>query len=772
MNEYDFTNLNPNEFETLANDLLGNLYAVHIERFKPGKDLGIDGRFFCFKENDTTIIQCKHYATSGLKNLIHDLTKIELGKIEKLSPGKYIIATSVKLSPQDKEKIKNSLSPFIKSTSDIFGKEDLNALLRQFPNVEKAHYKLWIASSSVLSHFLNAKIYNASQNIIAGAYDKCKNYVITDSHSQAKDKINSTHTLVVTGDPGVGKTTLAEQLCLEFVADGYDFYAIANDIDEGFSVFSKDNKQVFYFDDFLGKNYIETLRFNEDSKIMQFINLISKSKNKKFVLTSRTNILDQGYRLGPSFTHEKIKNREYILDISRYSATDKAKILYSFLWRSDLNKDFLGRIIEDKEYLKIIHHRNYNPRLLEFITSSDHVNLSKPNSYLEFIENSLDNPSGIWKHPYIAQLDDSSRAVVDLIVFGNGNITEDSLRKAYHNFLNSGLQNSRTNISKDFDSTMSILSRSFVKKTYIIDINKKSDSTKHEEAIKYSPFNPSISDFIYSQYSKDYMHIADMILLYEGDEGVRFLEKSVLSNTELANNVAKIICEKKKNDHIFCNTIKYIRIGNLLDENSFHEIFKDFKIKQLGECISKISLISDEVLDFCYKFLSLPDMNHSEQDICDLFLTILDCDMQYYGILSMSSMLEAHIPQAFHDEIVEKYYIKVLDAWKYERLEDFASDNVEKFTTESSIQYEDGFDISYDIDEDKLAFLIAEDTAELYTPIEQSDVKDLLYYIDLESIVSSHYQNSSDDDRSGGHYSSGEQDIHGIFEGFLSAKFG
>ena len=49
MNEYDFTNLNPNEFETLANDLLSRLYNLHIESFKPGKDLGIDGDFFVLK---------------------------------------------------------------------------------------------------------------------------------------------------------------------------------------------------------------------------------------------------------------------------------------------------------------------------------------------------------------------------------------------------------------------------------------------------------------------------------------------------------------------------------------------------------------------------------------------------------------------------------------------------------------------------------------------------------------------------------------------------
>ena len=773
MNEYDFTNLNPNEFETLANDLLSRLYNLHIESFKPGKDLGIDGRFFRFENSPATIIQCKHYALSGFTKLLYDLTNTEIPKIKKLSPEKYIVTTSVPLSPQEKEKIKENMFPFIVNTSDIFGKEDLNSLLRQFPEVEKTHYKLWIASSAVLSQFLNAKIYNASQSVIADAYDKCANYVITSSHSQAKEKINTTNVLVITGDPGVGKTTLAEQLCLEFVADGYEFFAITNDIEDGFAVLTRESKQIFYFDDFLGKNYIETLRFNEDSRIMQFINTVAKSKHKKFILTSRTNILDQGYRVGPSFANGNIKNKEYLIDVSQYNHIDKAKILYSFLWRSDLTKDFLEQIIARQEYVNIIYHRNYNPRLLEFITSSEHVDLSTHNLYLQFIENALKNPAGIWEHPYNAQLDDASRAVVDLITFGNGNVAGDSLRKAYYNFQNSGLKNNKTHLANDFDSVMSILSRSFIKRTCALEATHQTLKYNQKDKIKFSLFNPSISDYVLSRYNTDYWHIADMIMLYEDDDGVIFLENAVLHNKELVKNVAKIICDRKKDDAIFCNSTNYLRIGNLLDSEDFNLLFKKYELSQVCKCIEENKVINEELLNFCNKILTLQSINCSEQYVANLIFAALECDMEYYDIINMSSILEAHLPENFHDEIVEKYYSKLLDAWKYLRLEEFAADNVEKFTTKSYVQYEDDCDIEFTIDEDKLASLIAEDTADLYTPIDISDVKDLLYYIDLESIVSDYYCQASDDESGGGGgYSSGKQDIHGIFEGFLTAKFG
>ncbi len=43
---YDFKTLNDKEFEHLVADLLSHQLGMRIERFRPGKDKGVDGRFF------------------------------------------------------------------------------------------------------------------------------------------------------------------------------------------------------------------------------------------------------------------------------------------------------------------------------------------------------------------------------------------------------------------------------------------------------------------------------------------------------------------------------------------------------------------------------------------------------------------------------------------------------------------------------------------------------------------------------------------------------
>lgn len=760
MNQYDFLNLNPNEFEILANDLLSRFFNTHIEIFKPGKDLGIDGRFFCERNDQAIIIQSKHYAISGFKKLISDLVNVELPKIKRLALKKYVLATSVPLSPQDKENIKHKLHPFIENSADIFGKEDLNSLLRKFPDVEKNHYKLWISSSTVLMQFLNAKISNISQNIISEAYRKHADYVTTKNHSQAKEKILATNVLVITGDPGVGKTTLAEQLCLEFVADGYTPYVITTDVDEGLSTYLNDEKQLFYFDDFLGKNYIETLRFNEDSKIMQFINMISRSKNKKFILTSRTTILDQGYRVGPSFKNGKIKNKEYVIDISNYKDYDKARILYSFLWRSDLSKEFLECIIKEKSYLRIIYHRNFNPRLLEFITSKENVNIDSAKLYLNFIHDSLDNPEEIWSHPYNVQLDAESRTIVDLIVFGNGKIDEFSLKNAFNNFSYKSTYSRNSNISKDFYSTISILTRSFVKKS--VTVNDKGMNN-----VSFSLFNPSISDFIISKYSKDYNHIADIIMLYEGNEGLCFLEKATWYHTELAENVSKIICERADREKL-CSNSYYLRVGNLLNIDTFKKFYGNFTLRQVTKCIKKIEIISDEILGFCSRILQVRSNTSSQLDISDIFIAILNCKMNYNEIETLSSMLKDYSPEVNKNEIVNKFYERLLDAWMFEKIDEFATENIEQFTTD----YSNGVVDNYAIDKKKLASLIENDTAQLYIPISIDDAFEILLYTDLDEIAANFYQNGDDEISISEKFKTGEKDIHSIFDGFLTAKFG
>jgi hypothetical protein len=95
--------LSPEDFENIVADLLSREWNVKIELFKNGKDNGIDLRSTrVLGSPSITIIQCKRYSPHRFTELVRAV-KSERKKIERLKPARYVLATSVPLSPDNKK---------------------------------------------------------------------------------------------------------------------------------------------------------------------------------------------------------------------------------------------------------------------------------------------------------------------------------------------------------------------------------------------------------------------------------------------------------------------------------------------------------------------------------------------------------------------------------------------------------------------------------------------------------------------------------------------
>src|SRR2546427_9763040 len=111
MPHYEFRSLSSQDFEELIRDLLQAEWGVALEAFRTGRDHGIDLRY-APADSGATIIQCKHYAASGFAKLLAHLRDGELPKIRRLGPARYVVATSVSLTPGNKDEIVAALQPF------------------------------------------------------------------------------------------------------------------------------------------------------------------------------------------------------------------------------------------------------------------------------------------------------------------------------------------------------------------------------------------------------------------------------------------------------------------------------------------------------------------------------------------------------------------------------------------------------------------------------------------------------------------------------------
>jgi hypothetical protein len=154
---YDFRTLSPIDFEELVRDLLQAEMQLRMESFGPGPDLGIDFRFST--GDGKAIVQAKQLLDSGAEALIR-VARQENHKVAKLAPARYLLATSVSLTQLLKARLQQAMPAAPLAEDDIFGRADLNNLLRRHPEIERKHFKLWLASTAVLERILHSGVYN------------------------------------------------------------------------------------------------------------------------------------------------------------------------------------------------------------------------------------------------------------------------------------------------------------------------------------------------------------------------------------------------------------------------------------------------------------------------------------------------------------------------------------------------------------------------------------------------------------------------------------
>ncbi|MGA1932773.1 restriction endonuclease [Arcobacter sp. YIC-464] len=546
MVDYDFSTLNDKEFENITLELISKDRGKKYQRFKQGRDGGIDGIFF-IDENNEEVVQCKHFLKSGYSQLKSKIKKEEIAKVKKLSPSKYIFVTSVQLTKANVDEIFNLFSPHIKSKNDIYYQEKLNNILKDNKDIEERNYKLWLNSTTVLSRIFNNAIKGRSQFLIEDIRDSIPKYIKTDSHKKAKSVLEKNKLLIISGEPGIGKTTLANFISLEYIEQGFEFIVIDDSIKEAEDVFNYDKKQLFYFDDFLGSNYLEALN-RKDSHIVNFLKRIVKNDNKRFILTTRTIIFNQAMSMSDKFYSIDIQNHEFILKLNSLSKNDKEKLLYNHIYFSKLNDNTKKTLLYDDINNSIVSHSNFSPRLIEFITS--HSSIINSNSYLNDVFESLNNPTQIWERSYENECDDFMRLIVIIIVYNGNTIYEYELIKVFEKIRKIESLKNDSYKSKEFTSLIKVLLRYFINRT----IN-------YDNSVEYSLFNPSIADFIIHRTHniERILNIFQNLKTLESLETLHYLTNKKL----LSKNILTTIINNLEDNDFSENTTYLIELFNI-----------------------------------------------------------------------------------------------------------------------------------------------------------------------------------------------------------------
>ena len=409
MPDYDFHQLSPHDLEHLVRDLLQALWSERLESFKTGRDDGIDLRYASGPRN--LIVQVKHYVRTGFASLIRDLKK-EDAKIAALAPSRYVVVTSMPLSPANKDTIVDAVPSAPLVAADVFGQDDLNNLLGCHPAIEQRHSKLWLTSRAVLDKVLHNAEVTRSEFEVHRIYQQMRRYVQTEALWEAEARLADESVVMVAGPPGIGKTTLASMLLYEHLLQSWQAVVIDRDIVEGTKLFQRNVKQIFHFDDFIGATVIGEGVSVNDKALVNFIALVREDPTSRLILTTREHLYAQAVARSERLRRAGLDTNRVILRMPRYTTRQRAQILYNHIHFSDLPDAYVTALLEGGFYRELIYHERLNPRVIQWMTSHRHVHHVPAAKYRGFISQLLNNPLEIWRHAYEEELSHAARSLL------------------------------------------------------------------------------------------------------------------------------------------------------------------------------------------------------------------------------------------------------------------------------------------------------------------------------------------------------------------------
>ncbi|MBL7258223.1 restriction endonuclease [Paractinoplanes lichenicola] len=405
---FDLGRLNYREFEEVCRDLFGEILGFPLEVFTPGPDGGIDLRHVS-DDGHTVIVQCKHWHGSGTSALLSRLKTDEAPKVRNLKPDRFLLAVSVGLTPHNKQVILDTFAPALRTPSDIYGLDDIVGALRDRPRLVERHFRLWLSSTAVLRTVLDRASHLRSSWLRDELTRTAETFVPHYGFVRAAQVLAAQRVCVITGAPGVGKTTVAMMLAYWHMGHGFQVHEVRRDVDEIDELWRDDEQQVFLYDDFLGQTMLDRPRDNEDRRLVSMISRIRRTPGKALVMTTRSHILGEAQRGSDRLGGPDVSIVTSVVELSDLDFEMRGQIVYNYVSRSSIRQEEKARFGQPEVWEPIVSHRRFSPRLIE-----ETMRLAGPGTpdVVAHLLANLEDPLHIWERIVENEL---SREAVELL---------------------------------------------------------------------------------------------------------------------------------------------------------------------------------------------------------------------------------------------------------------------------------------------------------------------------------------------------------------------
>jgi hypothetical protein len=436
-----FENLSDYDFEQLTADLLSAEWQTRVDSFPRGRDGGVDLRVLgptggplALLAGQELIVQCKHRPGSNYSALRGEL-RSEAQKAVVSDADRYVLVTSARLTRLNKRETVDIYGGRV-AEADIFAREDLVAMLRRHPEIEKANLKLWLTSAGVAQAVFHQAEHLRSAALAADLERIRFTFVETAVLRDAREKLEQYGICLLVGPPGIGKTTTASILLLQYMAAGWQPIRAVAAVHELEVQLQPGLKQVLFFDDFLGSNAVETkLGRGEDAELLRLMRVVEADRDKALILTTREYVLQQQRQQYEKLSDPLFDVAKVAIRLAEIPPSQRAHILYNQLYYSPLRDVARHAADGPRRYSNLVQHSNFNPRLLQAAIAAAARDLgvtrrsatftvdSRPDGQVpgqldvldlpERLRQALDNPAELWDHVLRHQLTDLQR---DLLI--------------------------------------------------------------------------------------------------------------------------------------------------------------------------------------------------------------------------------------------------------------------------------------------------------------------------------------------------------------------
>jgi DNA replication protein DnaC len=670
----NYSNLNDVEFEYLCQDIMSKRLGIDLRRFAAGKDGGIDLADSTCKPK--IIVQVKHYIKTDVNGLIQSLAK-ECVNVEELKPTHYYVCCSKELSAKRISEIYSMFSNYMDSDKNILTLNEIEDFLIDNENISvlRKHYKLWISSTNILQDLHNTDIFIDCESLLATIQRDEKYFVQTSAYTQALRCLSKHKTLFLVGEPGVGKTITSKMIILNYAAKGHRirYTTDVTDLASLKRALAQDRnaKEVILLDDCFGQAYFE-MKSSQGTELLSLIRFVNSSKNKLLILNSRIVIYQEARIKTPELVNS-FENKEYgvqILNMSAMSELEKAKILYNHMYFSTENEEYFKAIKIDKNYMNIINHKNYNPRIIEFVANPNRYKGIPANEYYKFVAQCLDNPHMVWDNEYEERIQVVDRCLLmTLFSLSNTTVSYELVKKCFLKRVQhmSGID---TTVNQ-FERSLARLQESFIG---IVDDNG---------CKKLSMVNPSINDYLKSKL-----------------EGNSLERENILEAAAAIQQYRRLLPVDKADD----------RIASLLETGKIKEILFESESEKNGYISSFIALNSiknlsytDNVYSYLENIGDVYDYNKSIIPAANILIKLFEEKMfNFYRLDTYLRDFE------LFKKILVKFELEELprilsECYQYFEIEDGFIDMCEEVVNDRVSKYCESVDASsFDIDVGKL----------------------------------------------------------------------